>query len=107
MVWQALADLVLPAACASCGNTGEKLTYDVCAQCISAVEALQPRSVSPTPVPPGLPPCFARGEYDAELRELVLAYKERGRHRLARPLGALLAEVVASAAGPGPVLLLY
>src|SRR5207253_2698659 len=96
MVWQALTDLVLPASCASCGGTGERLTYDVCAPCVAVVEALRPRLASPTPAPPGLPPCYALGEYDGELRELILSYKERGRHRLARPLGALLAEVVAA-----------
>lgn len=106
-MWQALADLVLPTACAACGQTGERLTYDVCASCITAVEALRPRSVRPTPVPLGLPPCYALGEYDGELRELILGYKERGRHRLANPLGALLAEVIAAASPPGPLLLLH
>ncbi|TDC36633.1 ComF family protein, partial [Micromonospora sp. KC213] len=58
------------------------------------------------PAPPGLPPCHALGPYAGELREALLAYKERGRHGLARPLGALLAEVVATAVGPArPVLL--
>ena len=46
------------------------------------------------------------GPYAGVLRETLLAYKERGRHRLARPLGALLAEVVAGAVGtPRPLLL--
>jgi predicted amidophosphoribosyltransferase len=108
MVWQALTDLVLPASCAACGRSGERLTYDVCADCVAAVEALRPRPARPTPAPPGLPACFALGEYEGELRELILAYKERGRHRLARPLGALLAEVVAAAtARYQPLLLLY
>jgi predicted amidophosphoribosyltransferase len=48
-----------------------------------------------------LPPCAALGGYDGVLRELILAYKERGRHGLARPLGALLAEVVAAALDAG------
>jgi predicted amidophosphoribosyltransferase len=46
----------------------------------------------------------AAGPYAGALRELLLAYKERGRHGLARPLGDLLARVVAEAVG-GPVLL--
>jgi predicted amidophosphoribosyltransferase len=48
-----------------------------------------------------LPPCAALGGYDGVLRELILAYKERGRHGLARPLGALLAEVVAASLDGG------
>jgi len=71
------------------------------------IEALRPREVRPTPAPAGLPPCRALGEYEGELRELILAYKERGRHRLGRPLGALLAQVVASATPSQPLLLLY
>jgi predicted amidophosphoribosyltransferase len=49
----------------------------------------------------------ALGPYAGELREALLSYKERGRHGLARPLGLLLAEVVAESAGdPRPVLLI-
>ncbi|GAA4569866.1 ComF family protein [Micromonospora coerulea] len=49
---------------------------------------------------------MALGPYAGALREGLLAYKERGRHGLARPLGALLAEVVAVAVGPArPVAL--
>src|SRR5690606_39666026 len=40
--------------------------------------------------------CAALGDYHGVLRELILAYKEQGRHALARPLGRLLASVVAS-----------
>jgi predicted amidophosphoribosyltransferase len=46
----------------------------------------------------------ALGDYAGVLRELVLAYKDRGRHRLAHPLGRLLAGVVTTLAA-GPVLL--
>jgi len=104
----ALADLVLPASCAACGVTGAKLTVEVCSRCVSAVEALRPHPARPTPAPAGLPPVHALGEYEGELRELILEFKERGRHRLARPLGALLAQVVMAAVpGRGPVLVLY
>ncbi len=49
---------------------------------------------------------MALGPYAGPLREVLLAYKDHGRHGLARPLGVLLAEVVAVAVGPvRPVLL--
>jgi predicted amidophosphoribosyltransferase len=101
-----LADLVLPHPCAACDRRGVRLTAEVCSECVAAVEVLRPRPVRPVPAPPGLPPCFALGDYAGELRELILSFKERGRHRLARPLGALLAEAVAFAVD-GPVTLVY
>ena len=57
-----------------------------------------PYETAPTPTPYGLPTCVALGPYDGVLRELVLAYKDRGRHRLARPLAAQLARGVAACA---------
>jgi predicted amidophosphoribosyltransferase len=80
------------------------LRRGVCGECEAAVVSLVPHPVRPVPAPPGLPPCAALGGYEGVLRELLLAYKERGRHGLAGPLGALLAEVVA-AFGEAPVLL--
>ncbi|GAA0796483.1 ComF family protein [Spirilliplanes yamanashiensis] len=100
-----LADLVLPAACAGCGADRVPLRYGVCAPCAAALEALTPAPAGPSPRPAGLPPCTALGAYGGPLRGVLLAYKERGRHRLARPLGHLLAGVVAAAVPPGPVLL--
>lgn len=100
-----LADLVLPAGCAGCrADGGTPLRYGVCGGCVAAVAALRPHPTRPDPAPAGLPACAALGDYDGVLRELVLGYKDRGRHRLARPLGRLLADVVASLAG-GPALL--
>ena len=100
----ALVDLVLPAGCAGCRADRTRLRRGVCAACEAAVAALVPHLVRPVPAPPGLPPCAALGGYHGVLRELVLSYKERGRHGLAGPLGALLADVVAAHAG-SPVLL--
>jgi predicted amidophosphoribosyltransferase len=100
-----LADLVLPVECAGCRLAARPLRLGFCVQCVTVLDALDPRPVRPDPAPPGLPPCVALGPYDGPLREAVLSYKERGRHRLARPLGRLLADVVVRAAGPGPLLL--
>lgn len=97
-----LADLVLPVECAACRRTGTRLWQGVCPTCAAALATLHPVPVRPSPAPLGLPPCVALGTYDGGLREVLLSYKERGRHGLARPLGRLLATVVAAAAGPDP-----
>jgi predicted amidophosphoribosyltransferase len=102
-----LIDLVLPAACAGCGADRVPLRSGACADCAAALEALIPFSTEPVPPPRGMPPCSAVGAYAGPLRSALLAYKERGRHRLARPLGALLATAVADAAvrrGGGPAV---
>lgn len=100
-----LADLVLPGGCAGCGGAaGQPLRYRVCPACVAALATLQPHPTRPDPAPDGLPPCAALGDYHGVLRELVLGYKDRGAHRLARPLGRLLAEAVASLV-TGPVVL--
>jgi predicted amidophosphoribosyltransferase len=102
-VWAELTDLVLPAECAGCRATRVPLRYGVCASCAAVLEALSPGPVRPTPAPVGLPDCVALGPYRGALREALLAYKERGRHGLARPLGLLLAEVVAAAVTDPPL----
>lgn len=100
-----LTELVLPGGCAGCGGSaGQPLRYGACLDCVAAVARLRPHPTRPDPAPPGLPPCAALGDYQGVLKELVLSYKDRGRHRLAGPLGRLLAEVVASLVG-GPVVL--
>jgi predicted amidophosphoribosyltransferase len=90
----ALADLVLPSSCAGCGAQAEPA---VCAACAAELFSARPHPTRPTPAPVGLPPCVALAAYDGVLRELLLAYKERGRHDATRALGALLAETVAAA----------
>jgi predicted amidophosphoribosyltransferase len=102
--WAALVDLVMPAGCAGCRAGRTPLRRGVCGSCAGAVARLVPHPVRPVPAPAGLPPCAALGGYDGVLRELLLSYKERGRHGLAGPLGALLAEVVA-ATGVAPAVL--
>lgn len=108
----ALADLVLPSACAGCAAERVPLRFGACARCAAALEALTPFPTAPVPPPRGMPACTAVGAYGGPLRSALLAYKEKGRHRLARPLGALLAAAIAEAAvrgggGPGvPMLVL-
>jgi predicted amidophosphoribosyltransferase len=108
----ALADLVLPSACAGCGAERVPLRFGACTGCAAALEALTPFPTAPVPPPRGMPGCVAVGEYGGPLRSALLAYKEKGRHRLARPLGALLAAAIAEAAVRGgggravPVLVL-
>lgn len=105
-LWSDLTDLVLPAGCAGCGERVPGLRQGFCPRCVGELDSLRPGPTSPDPRPPDLPPCVALGPYAGALRAGLLAYKERGRHGLARPLGALLAEVVAAAVGePGPVTL--
>jgi predicted amidophosphoribosyltransferase len=102
-----LADLVLPGACAGCGAERVRLTYGTCARCVAELESLEPRPAAPTPPPVGFPGCVTVGAYAGALRGAILAYKEKGRHRLARPLGTLLAGAVAALAPPDrPVVLL-
>jgi predicted amidophosphoribosyltransferase len=100
------ADLVVPGACAGCGAQRVRLSAGVCAGCVAALEAMRPYPTAPHPVPAGLPPCVTVGAYGGALRGVLLAYKEQGRYRLARPLGALLAGAVAQVAGGARVPLL-
>jgi predicted amidophosphoribosyltransferase len=104
--FSALVDLVLPAECAGCAGDAEH-RRGLCAECDTALASATPRRVRPEPEPPGLPRCVALAAYAGSLRGALLAYKERGRHTLAGPLGDRLADVVRVALGgvPGPVLL--
>jgi predicted amidophosphoribosyltransferase len=92
--WHGLADLVLPGNCAGCGAGAPG---SLCPTCTAVLAGLRPHAVRPTPAPAGLPACIALGAYDGVLREVLLAYKERGRHVLARPLGDWLAAAIAAA----------
>jgi predicted amidophosphoribosyltransferase len=94
----ALADLLLPRACAGCGVPGAVL----CTRC--AAELARPRPASPRRFPWGFPPTAAAGAYAGPVRPAVIEFKERGRAELAVPLGAALALAVAAvvSAVPGP-----
>ena len=100
-MWRRLADafgdLVLPVPCVACGGVDGPL----CAVC--ARHALH---TEPSPVPAVLRPgggapalCVAAGPYRGALRSALIAYKERGRRTLARPLGGRLAASVAVTIG--------
>lgn len=76
-----LIDLVLPSSCVCCHRTGPLW----CPGCRpSSMPELAGTGA-------GLPVCAA-GEYDAELRSALIAYKERGRRALAAPLSAYLSD---------------
>jgi predicted amidophosphoribosyltransferase len=98
----ALADLALPATCAGCAAPGAGL----CRSCAAALTT-GARPASPTPRPPGLPPCWAAADYTGVVRATLLAYKEHDRRDTVPALGGALAGAVTAAAvlPAGPVLL--
>lgn len=86
----ALADLVLPRTCAGCAVPGPVL----CRGCAALLT--RPRLATPRRFPWGFPPTVAAGAYGGPVRPAVIAFKERGRAELARPLGTALALAVAA-----------
>lgn len=89
-------DLVLPRACAGCRAPGRPL----CPACRTDL-AGPPAPAWPSPRPAGLPTPWAGAPYDGSARRAIVAYKERGRWELARPLGEALARAVVAASAPG------
>ncbi|PRY01519.1 ComF family protein [Allonocardiopsis opalescens] len=87
----AAADLVLLRRCAGCGRHGPEL----CPACLDELAAA-PRRCGPRRTP-GCPPCWTLTGYGGTGRSVVLALKERGRHRLAAPMGRALAHAVRAA----------
>lgn len=84
------AELLLGARCAGCGHPG----LGACAGCRSSIVRVRPFAV--TGLPDGIPPAFAGGAYDGELRRLLLAAKERHALGLAPVLAGRLAAAVAA-----------
>lgn len=89
-MWDVASDLLLGSVCAACGRPGRVL----CPACRSALPS-SGAAAWPTPTPPGLATPFAAAAYDGPLRALINAHKERRAFALARPLGHVLAAVVA------------
>jgi predicted amidophosphoribosyltransferase len=82
----ALVDLVLPRRCVGCGGYLGAL----CPRCVPDLPAFRTPSEA-----------WAAATYDGALRSALLAYKERGRRDLGRPLGELLARSVGAAMAVG------
>jgi predicted amidophosphoribosyltransferase len=96
-------DLLLGGACVGCARPGRPL----CRACAELVPAGS-RPAWPDPVPPGLAPPWAAGEYDGTVRAMLLAHKEHRVLALRRPLAGLLTAAVAGLLDetpPGPVVL--
>lgn len=83
-------DLFTGSTCAGCDAPGRAL----CPTCRAGLPT-GAHLAMPTPSPAGLLPVYAAGPYQGVVRALVLAHKERNRLALAKPLGLILASVVA------------
>jgi predicted amidophosphoribosyltransferase len=88
-----LVDLVVPGECPGCRAGGAWSPTGVCPPCRRAFDETAVFETRPQPMPAGFPPTLAAAPYDGVMRELLLAFKERGRHQLAGPLGERLAAV--------------
>ncbi|MEZ0094352.1 ComF family protein [Streptacidiphilus sp. EB129] len=95
-LFDAALDLLVPARCVGCQAPHTQL----CALCRADLEDARPAPARPRAAPPGLPEVFAAVHYEGAARQVLLAHKERGALRLARPLGLALAGAV-TAAVPG------
>ena len=90
-MWSDLVELALPRRCIGCGHPRQAL----CAAC-----ARHP----PVVVRHGALLVHAAVPYGGAVRRALIAYKERDRRDLARPLAGLLSTAVRSGAQPGDVL---
>jgi len=92
MLLDAVVDLVLPRLCVGCGAPG----IGLCRSCAEISVRVEVRG--------GLPVASAAA-YEGATRRAVLAYKERGRRDLARPLVEMLILALRALPG-GPVALI-
>lgn len=88
------ADLVLGGRCAGCERPGRLL----CPECAGSLPT-GGHPAWPTPVPPGLVPPWAAGEYAGAVRSLVVGHKEHRLLGLRPALARLLAGAVGAALG--------
>lgn len=91
----AWADLVYGSACVGCGVPG-RLWCRSCAVMLT-------RGIEPQQLALDVPGVLgaSMGEYEAWLREMILAHKEHSAWSLAAPLGELLAQAIRSVAARG------
>jgi predicted amidophosphoribosyltransferase len=78
---ESLVDLILPRGCVGCARAGPAL----CDTCVAL--AVHAAAVPDLAV-------VAATRYEGAMRSALIAYKERGRRDLGRPLGVILAEAV-------------
>jgi predicted amidophosphoribosyltransferase len=90
-------DLILGGACVGCARPGRPL----CAACSAGLPQAA-RPAWPVPVPAGLAPPWAAGEYADTLRAMLLAHKEHRALALRVPLARLLAVAVAAGVADHP-----
>lgn len=90
-----VADVLVGTRCAAC----ERPALGLCAECTMAIRP-RPRIVRDRPCP-----VAAAGEYDGSLRSALIAWKERGRFTVERPLAHLLAASVLALDLTGPIAL--
>jgi len=90
-----IADVLVGTCCVSCRNPA----LGLCAECAASVRP-RPRIVREWPCR-----IAAAGEYDGALRSAIIAWKERGRFTVERPLAHLVAVSVLALDVDGPVAL--
>ena len=90
-----VADVLVGTCCVSCPNPA----LGLCADCVVSVRP-RPRIVRERPCR-----IAAAGEYDGALRSAIIAWKERGRFTVERPLAHLVAASVLALDVDGPVAL--
>jgi ComF family protein len=103
-VLAAAGDLLLGAACHGCGEPW----WGICPRCRATVSSHGAYVTRPTPCPDGFPLTVTTTPYDAVMRQLISAHKERGALGLTPFLAGRLAAAVrgvAVAAEVGPARL--
>lgn len=86
--WRSAAgDLLLGSGCQGCGSPG----WGICARCQSWLIRCLPSWTVPEPSPDRFPPTVASAPYEAPLRQLINAHKERQALSLTSLLGDRLA----------------